>query len=101
MVSLFTSLRIMMGVPLLGSIIKARILTSISMFATPPLYTILNVQGPKVFRHRDCLALLELRGRARLHRATPRARESLPPCGKSNVLSCRLQISNWAVQSEL
>src|SRR5947207_5462124 len=34
-VSLFTSLRMMIGVPLLGSIIKARIFTSISMFPAP------------------------------------------------------------------
>src|SRR5882762_8730132 len=41
-VSLLMSLRIMIGVPLLGSIINARILTSISIGSTPLLYTILT-----------------------------------------------------------
>src|SRR5260221_13006307 len=41
-VSLLMSLRIIIGVPLLGSIISARILTSISIFSTPLLYTILT-----------------------------------------------------------
>src|SRR5258706_9965660 len=40
-VSLLMSLRMIIGVPLLGSIISARILTSISIFSTPLLYTIL------------------------------------------------------------
>src|SRR6266436_6144874 len=41
-VSLLMSFRIIIGVPLLGSIISARILTSISIFSTPLLYTILT-----------------------------------------------------------
>src|SRR6266404_7527476 len=41
-VSLLMSLRMIIGVPLLGSIISARILTSISIFSTPLLYTILT-----------------------------------------------------------
>src|SRR5258708_31466996 len=42
MVSLLMSLSMIIGVPLLGSIISARILTSISIFATPLLYTSLT-----------------------------------------------------------
>src|SRR6476659_9905155 len=94
MVSLWTSLRIMIGDPLLGSIINALIFTSISI--TRRLTSFCRAVNLPTVR-KGCWTLLRLLAQGLRFLPYQHRRESLPPCGKLNDLSCLFQTVSFVL----